>query len=216
MKELGQRHQLTLAAFGDPHADLSALSRFVQDLHVLPMPRWRQWLNVFSRAFFSSPANINAYASDAMRAKVDSLLASEKFDAVFCYRLRMAPYALRSRLPRILDYTDSLTRYFERRAAGASGLKKTLFRREAQKIGAYESWTAAQFEAGFMNSGPDTACLRAMAPHARILTASNGADFTQLKPLKAKRDPRRMIFIGNLAYAPNAQAVLWFHRECCP
>lgn len=219
LKELGKRHCLTLAAFGDPHVDLRNLKGFVRDVHVLTMPRVRQWLNAFSTAFFVAPANVNAYASDAMRERVDTLLASEKFDAVFCYRLRMVPYALRSKLPRVLDCTDSLTRYWERRAASVSGFKKIIFQREAEKIAAYEAWAATQFDSVFMNSSGDTAALRAMAPHENIVTVSNGADFERLKPLRApreKRDPDRMIFIGHLAYEPNAKGALWFYREVMP
>jgi sugar transferase (PEP-CTERM/EpsH1 system associated) len=220
LKELGKRHRLTLLAFGDSRADLSELARFVDETQVLPMPRARQWMNIFSRAFFSAPANINAYASDAMRAKVDALLATGKFDAVFCYRLRMVPYALRAKLPRVLDCTDSLTLYWERMAAGASGLKKAAFQKEAEKIAAYEAWAAGQFDAVFMNSRQDANALRGMAPFAKVEVASNGADFERLKPFTgtkgARRDPDRILFIGNLAYAPNASGVLWFYHEVFP
>ncbi len=205
MRELRKRHELDLLCFGKD----------------VDMPRGRQWINAGLRYFSGLPSNVNAYASSEMAARVDGLIEraatqGRPYAGVFCYRLRMAPYALRARLPRVIDYTDSLTRYVERRALQASGLRRILYRREAEKIAAYEAWTADQFDAGFMNSEGDAAALRAMAPGSNIVTAANGVDFGHLKPGKLRRDPERMVFIGNLAYAPNAEAVLWFHREILP
>jgi glycosyltransferase involved in cell wall biosynthesis len=128
----------------------------------------------------------------------------------------MAPYALRSGLPRVLDCTDSLTRYVERRAVLAAPPKRWLWRREAEKIAAYEQFCAWQFKACLMNSANDAATLRAMAPGSEVLTVANGVDFSQLKPGKLRRDPDRLIFVGNLAYAPNIEAVRWFAREVFP
>jgi polysaccharide biosynthesis protein PslH len=119
-------------------------------------------------------------------------------------------------LPRVIDYTDSMTRYFERRAAQAGQLKRALWRREAAKIASYESWTSWQFDAGLMNSEADAATLKAMAPGAAIVTAANGVDFQTLRPGKLKRDPNKLVFVGNLAYPPNIEAVLWFAREIFP
>lgn len=226
LRELKKRHRITLLCFADAPASLKGI---VDEVHTIPMPRGRQWLNAASTYLGAKPSNVTAYASGAMRDLVDATVAraatrrvggnpvqARPYDGVFCYRLRMAPYALRTRLPRVIDYTDSLTRYFERRAIQAGGFKQALWKREAEKIAAYEAWTADQFDAGLMNSEGDAATLRAMAPGANILTAANGVDFAHLKPGKLKRDPDRMVFIGNLAYPPNAEAVLWFHKEILP
>jgi sugar transferase (PEP-CTERM/EpsH1 system associated) len=217
LKAWSPRHKITLAAFSSfKSLDFGELSRLVEEIHVVRLPRWKQWVNALIHLPSSLPANVNAYASDSMRALVDGLLARGNFDAVFCYRLRMAPYALRARLPRVLDYTDSLTRYWERRAIQSRGWKKAIFKREAEKIAAYEACCADQFDACSMNSSQDAAVLQAMAPKARILQASNGIELGGAKPKRVARDKRRMLFIGNLAYEPNTQALLWFYKEILP
>ncbi|MES2202116.1 MAG: glycosyltransferase family 4 protein [candidate division FCPU426 bacterium] len=217
----GRGHAITLAAFTDGVESSKLLSAFVPEIHSIAWPRSRAWLNAGLRYFGARPSNVSAYASGDMARLVDQLLekaAAEgrPYDAVYCYRLRMAPYALRAKCRRVLDYTDSLTRYSERRATQAKGLKQRILRREAEKIAAYEAWCAEQFDACFLNSSEDTLSLRAMAPKARLVTAANGADFERLKPLSKPRDPKRMIFIGNLAYAPNVQALLWFYGSVMP
>jgi glycosyltransferase involved in cell wall biosynthesis len=215
LRALGKRHAITLACFSQEGANAPALAGSVREIHTVPMPRALQWANAGLRYFGEAPSNVSAFASGAMRSLVDRLIERDGYDALFCYRLRMAPYALRFRGRRVIDYTDSLTRYFERRALRAPWLKRRLWLREAAKIAAYEAWTARQFDAGLMNSGSDAATLRAMAPGSRILTAANGHD-PRLKPRKGKRDPDSMVFIGNLAYPPNAEAVAWFAGEILP
>lgn len=213
LRELSRRHEVTLACFV-PDSGAEMPQGLVSRLHVVTMPPLRPWMNAGLRFFSGRPSNVNAYASSTMAKLVDAL--APRHDALFCYRLRMAPYALRFRGPRVIDYTDSLTRYFERRAAQAQGLKRMLWKREAEKIAGYEQWTAEQFDAGLMNSRGDAQTLQAMAPKAKLLVASNGVDFSHLKPGKARRDPDQMIFVGNLAYPPNAEAVLWFANEILP
>jgi sugar transferase (PEP-CTERM/EpsH1 system associated) len=220
MRELSRRHELVLACFSDPARpsdnDLGALKGITSEIHRVPMPRSMQWLNAGMRGWGQSPANVSAYASREMRALVDGLLTYVEFDGVLCYRLRMAPYAMRARLPRLLDYTDSLTRYMERRAVQASGLKRWIWGREAAKLAAYEQFCAWQFKACLMNSENDAETLRAMAPGSNVVTVSNGVDFSHLKPGKFMRDPDRLVFVGNLAYPPNVEAVRWFVQDIFP
>jgi glycosyltransferase involved in cell wall biosynthesis len=67
-----------------------------------------------------------------------------------------------------------------------------------------------------MNSEADSMTLRAMAAKANILTVANGSDWKALALKKQKRNRDEMIFVGNLAYPPNAEAVRWFATEILP
>jgi len=136
----------------------------------------------------------------------------------------MAPYALRFKGPRFLDYTDSMTRYAERRALvqalAGRNLAASLLRGQARKTAAYESWCAGQFDGGFFNARQDCEAVQAMYPGAsgRLHVAPNGVDAGHFKPQGARprRDPNELLFIGHLAYPPNADAVAWFVRSVLP
>jgi glycosyltransferase involved in cell wall biosynthesis len=161
-----------------------------------------------------------------MRDTVDRVIAEattsgEPFDVCFCYRLKMAPYALRFHGPRVLDYTDSLTRYAERRAAvlklEGRGLAARWWKRQAEQTAAYEAWVAGQFDAGFFNSHQDCEAVRAMAPAFadKLSVAANGVSLpatTQQRPAASSV----ISFVGHLAYAPNAEAVAWFATQVLP
>jgi glycosyltransferase involved in cell wall biosynthesis len=152
----------------------------------------------------------------------DAAAAGKPFDACFCYRLKMAPYALRFRGPRVLDYTDSLTRYAERRAAAlrleGRPLAARWWKHQAEQTAAYETWVAGQFDAGFFNSRQDCDAVRAMAPAFadKLHVAANGVAGSAAEGKRPAKAPPVISFIGHLAYAPNAEAVEWFATRVLP
>lgn len=202
VKELEKRHQVTVLA---PDAG-----------------PWARRLAAGLRLASGLPVSVTSALSGAFAQRVDQAIAGagRPFDAVFCYRLKMAPYALRFKGPRFLDYTDSLTRYAERRAAALAlegkGLQAWWWRRQARQTAAYEAWCAGQFDGGFFNSRLDCDAVRAMAPDSaeRLQVAANGVAPSAAKAAPA--EPGSLAFIGHLAYAPNAEAVLWFVRQVLP
>jgi glycosyltransferase involved in cell wall biosynthesis len=193
-------------------------------------PRWRKAFSAGLGLLGGQSINVNSAASGAFAGLVDTLMGEaaarrKPFDAVLAYRLKMAPYALRFRGPRFLDYTDSLTRYVERRATQAllegRSLAAKALRWQAQKLAAYEAWVPGHFDGLFVNAATDAQALRAMAPRQarRIHVAANGVD-EQLRPkasIQARaRAGAKLLFVGHLAYAPNIEAVLWFVQEILP
>lgn len=225
LEHLGKRHHLTLAAQADParRADWgpSQLGSALKMIEREPWPRPRRLVAAGLQLFGDLPINVSSSSSGKFRRLVDHLLRTQRFDAVFAYRLKMAPYALRFKGPRFLDYTDSLTRYTERRAMQAKlegrGLAARALRWQAEKLSRYEAWVAGQFDGLFVNAATDALALRAMAPRfaERIHVAANGVD-TAIKWQKGSRPGAKLLFVGHLAYQPNIEAVLWFAREILP
>lgn len=238
IRELGLRHEVHLACLANPArpADFSAggLAGRLRSVHRVPWPLWRRRVSAGAGLLAGEPEGVADASSARMRTLVDALLSGQgrpaaagrgPFDAVLAYRLKMAPYALRFRGPRFLDYTDCMTRYTERRAAALAlegrGLQAAYQRRKAERLAAFEAWCAGHFDAGFVNSGQDCATLRAMNPSAAaaLRVAANGVDAAALAPPRAgrpPRDPRSLLFVGHLAYPPNADAAEWFARRVLP
>lgn len=219
LRSLGRRHQVTLLCFADPArpADWQpgAIGPSLQAVQRVAWGRAHKGAAVALGYASSQPLNLLAYDSAQMRRRTDALLATGRFDAVLAYRLRMAPYAERTRLPRVLDLCDSLTRYAERRAAASQGLTRRFWSEEATLLAGAESRAAAQFDVCLLNASTDCAALAAMAPGRDLRTASNGVDEACFKVRRAPVD-ERLFFIGQLGYAPNTDAALWMAREIFP
>jgi glycosyltransferase involved in cell wall biosynthesis len=231
--ELGQGHEIHLACFTDParpeDQGPGALGRGLRAVHRVAWPRPRRLMAAGLRLFSAAPSGVAALASRSMRGLVDSLLETAQgsgapFDAVLAYRLKMAPYALRFKGPRFLDYTDSMTRYTERRAVELASQRRPLAaafaRAQAARLAAYEAWCAGEFDAGFFNAVQDCEAVRSMRPRASagLQVAANGVDAALFKGGRkgAARNPHELLFVGHLAYPPNADAVAWFVRLVLP
>lgn len=225
LRELGSRHQITLACLADPARPTdwgpSQLGIALKAVHRVPWPRGRRFAAAALAWLGGSSLNLGSARSAGMAALVEGLIEREPggFDAVLAYRLKMAPYALRFKGPRFLDYCDCMTRYAERRAANLAlqgrGLAAAFHRRQAQRLSAEEAWMAGQFDAGFFNARQDADAVRAMAPDhaARLHVAANGV---ALEGGTRKPEPGAMVFVGHLAYPPNIDAVDWFVRQVLP
>lgn len=233
LQELARRHEIHLACFTDPSRSADGipggLADSLQSVHKVPWPGWKRRLAAGFRLLGPLPLSVASSQSADMRALVDTLLAQDNagarpFDAVLAYRLKMAPYALKFKGPRFLDYTDSMTRYNERRvlaqALEGRRLRAAFARFQARKLAAYEAWCAGQFDGGFFNSRQDCEAVRSMDSGAAkaLQVAANGVDARHFKAPRAHpdRDPHEILFIGHLAYPPNADAVDWFARQVLP
>ena len=218
LRVLSQSCEITLASFymdgQENTGDLEAFCR--GGIHALPMPRSRQWRNVMLGFFGAQPSNVQAYQSQAMHDLVKQLKTQTHFDAVLAYRIRMAPYAIQSQIrPLLVDFTDSLAMYFSRRAQKSNWIKKKLWQREAAKIERYETALSRQADAVFINGSADALYLKERGA-ADFVVAANGVAEEFFKAPKEKKNPGHISFVGNLAYPPNAQGLLWFCRNVLP
>jgi sugar transferase (PEP-CTERM/EpsH1 system associated) len=221
LRGLSSRHRLVLAGFCDGEGELrqaqaSPLGAWVESLHGVPLSRGRRVWNAALTAFSGTPFNLSSMRSRRMRSLVSSLLAGGDFDAVYCYRLKMAPYALLASCPKALDFTDSLGSYFSRRTSGAGpGVRSLLWRWEARRLKEWEASLARSFQACFANSVEDAASLtRDSGVPVEVLP--NGVDLGHFHPAKTARRPHSLVFVGNMVYPPNVEAVLSFARDCLP
>jgi glycosyltransferase involved in cell wall biosynthesis len=230
LEHLGRQHEIHLAALADPRrpADRAAsqLGTALRRIHRVPGSRFQKRWAALKQLFSALPVNVSSSSSDDFSALVDRLIeeeaeAGQPFDAVLAYRLKMAPYAIRFKGLRFLDYTDSMTRYTERRRVQAAqegrSLVARLARWQGHKLAAYETWVAGQFDGLFVNAATDALALQAMAPRfaGRIHVAANGVD-ARLTYFKRPRSGAKMVFVGHLAYPPNVEAVLWFAHQVLP
>ena len=217
---LARKHQITALCFEDPgrnHGSYGELEKILTRLVIVPMPRGCQWKQALLGLVGSRPLNVEAYKNIRMRELVAAELDSGIYDAVFCYRLRMAPYGLLAKIPRFLDYTDALAGYMRQRALEAGGVKKYVYNMEAKRLACFEADMAGQFDACFMNSVSDAEQIKRNAFQNNIQVLANGVDRFRFPRLKNwKPGNRRAVFVGHWAYPPNAQAAIWLLNDILP
>jgi sugar transferase (PEP-CTERM/EpsH1 system associated) len=123
-----------------------------------------------------------------------------------------------------MDFGDVDSAKFAEYAAKGAGPMRWVNRREAQRLAAFETATAARADAVTFVSEAEAALFRRGTGLGNIHAVSNGidlvrfdpsADFDRL-PAAEAGEGGLILFTGQMDYAPNVDAVSWFAAEVMP
>lgn len=212
-------HHVSLVCFVRPtdrESDVDALRRLCGTVETVPMPRSRMKdLRDGLRSLASSlPFLILRDQIPAMFERLDSLASSQHFDAVHADQLWMATYAAAcSDVPlKVLDQHNAVFRVPERLAEHqANPLSRTVVRREASKLRAFEQTILERFDRVVWVSDDDRRAVRGKngQPRTPGEVIPIAVDPAAHPPL-ARPHPFRVTFLGGVHWPPNAEGVRWF------
>jgi glycosyltransferase involved in cell wall biosynthesis len=107
---------------------------------------------------------------------------------------------------------DSLELRLGRQVQTAGWPHRWLFREELRRMRGYERHVHALAEAVIVVSSQDAHFF----PASKVTVIENGVDLELFTPVPALRRTAHLAFSGRMGYTPNAEAALWFVRECLP
>jgi polysaccharide biosynthesis protein PslH len=177
--------------------------------------RWRAWGEHWAHAH---PIATWAYCPRAMEDKLRALVHREAVDLVQIEHSFLAPYARaleRARCRVVLDFHN----YGQAQYRSMLGMQMGHAERLAWLA---KAWSMRGWEAGF--AARADRCFAVSPTEARALSEvagrpvellPNGVDTTTLRPLPPTPG-HRLLFVGNLRYPPNRDAVTWLAREILP
>lgn len=220
-RNLSRAHELHLITFLENPDDaqyLPELRTCFRHIHLVPLPKWRSALSCLMALPGSMPLQVAYFKSAAFRKKLAAVLEAERFDAIHVQHLRMAQYLeMPHRQRAILDLPDAFSLYWERRRSTARPWYQRWFDgMEHRRVAAYEQ-ILHRYPLNLVCSVEDLAYLRRTQAGAHIELLPNGVD-TQAFPQRPKGTarPGRILFTGNMDYAPNVDAVRYFALEVFP
>ena len=216
LKELGGRHEITLLTFYEKDSDLAGLEHlrpFCREIHAVKLPRWLSVANMlFLGAFSSVPFQVLYFRSPAFARKLEEVLAAGKFEVAHVFMLRLLPYLAKVSAPKLLELVDSMALNMRRRASTEGPLTRWLFAEEARRVDAYEPAAARSAQRLVVVSRKD----REYIPGDNVSVIPLGVDTELFRPAPARQPRPVIIFTGNMGYAPNVTAALWFAERCLP
>lgn len=216
LRELGPRHEITLLTFYEKDSDLDGLPElkpYCREIHAVRLPRWLSVLNMLALGLFSRlPFQVLYFRSPAFSRKLDEVLAAGSFDAVHAFMLRLAPYLARLKAPAVLELIDSMRLNMARRAAAEGPLTRWLFNEELRRVTAYEASATGRASRLVVVSPKD----REQVPGGNVRVIPLGVDTALFAPPAQRQAKPVVVFTGNMGYAPNVTAALWFAEHCLP
>ena len=209
IKELSKYYSITLLAISDipiKSEHHEELEKYCNSVHVFRLKKWMILLQLISCLFKQTPYQLGYFYDPIIHRKIKNLLKSLKPDHIYCQLIRVSEYVKDDHsCPKTLDYMDALSKGIERRINKAPFIWRWLFRSESQRLSRYEQRIFSYFENKTIISEQDRDLI--LHPDRKtIVPTPNGIDskFFEYQKRVAEFD---LIFVGNLSYAPNIEAV---------
>ncbi len=217
-------HRLHLLTFLEDEKDrqyIPKLGEIFEEIHLVKLPKAKSLLRVARGAFFSDvPFQVLYFRSPEMEYAVNDLLRKNSYDAVHVQHLRMAPYLSRHKeIPRVLDLPDAFSLYWKRRlAVKGNPVKKRLEKIELERVYFFEREMIGAFDKVLACSPEDCDYLQKEHGAKNLFLLPNGVDLDQFQSEghDYHSPEKTLLFTGNMDYAPNVDAVVYFAKEIFP
>lgn len=235
LKHLRQQHRVFLGTFVDDPADeayVDTVRAICPDLHVARLNPRTARLRSLSGLLTHQALGLRYYQNAGLQAWVNQTLAANKMDATIIFSSVMAQYVASTSggtlPPMLVDFVDVDSAKWMQYAASHKWPLSWLYRREGERLLAYERAVAARAQRSFFVTENETALFRNMAPESanRVGVISNGVDADYFSPDPACASPFAgsgvhpeqipLVFTGAMDYWPNIDAVTWFVQHILP
>lgn len=164
------------------------------------------------------PLSLAAFHDHRLKRYVANILASHDISVIYVFSGQMAQYVpagFRGRV--VADLVDVDSAKFEAYAAKGRGLRSWIERREGRLLRAEEARIAGESDVTLLVSPAEAELLRSRltVPSLRVHAMGNGMDSENFDPALIMPEPRmsgkgapRLIFTGQMDYAPNIEAAM--------
>lgn len=229
MRHLAKRHDVTYLSFEDAtqtEADRLGMSEVCSRLETVPRtdPRkgtWRFYADAAGYVVDRAPYAVAKYRSAAYRARLEDLLARERFDAIVCDFLPPV-VNLPDRLPcPSIVFTHNVeAEIWRRHAEQARNPASTyLMTQQWRRMLRFEAAALARFDLVLAVSDADGRTFERLYPgslKAPVHVVQTGVDTTYFTPSPVAPARAHMVFTGSMDWLPNEDGMTYFCREILP
>lgn len=219
IKQLAVNNEVILCALNtdknlDKEAAHKALQPFCSSVTFIDLGTFSILFNI-ARAFLKRiPIQCGYFYNKKAHKEIHNLIEKHKPDMLFGQLLRVAEYIRYEKTPKTIDYQDVFSMGMKRRSEIAAFYLKPIFSMEYNRLRRYEHDIFDDFDVKTIICIPD----RDLIDHPdknEILIVPNGVDHEYYTP-QDKEKKYDIVFTGNMAYAPNVNAVEYLAYEIMP
>jgi polysaccharide biosynthesis protein PslH len=232
LKHLTQEHRVFLGTFIDDPADeayLDTVRALCPDLFVARLQPRRAKLRSLLGLLTGQSLSQHYYQNAGLQRWVQQTLAEHDIDAVVIFSSVMAQYIkTQSAPPMLVDFVDVDSAKWTQYAADHRWPLSWLYRREGERLLAYERSVAQRAQHSFFVTDNEANLFKRLAPEnaSKVDAISNGVDAEFFSPDPDRPSPFGnavnqapqipLVFTGAMDYWPNIDAVTWFVADMLP
>jgi len=225
LRELSQRHVVTLLTTHAPGDDPAGLAAQLPESEVLSLPHaapkqgHARFVAALVRSWLSAlPVDLWRWRVPALQAEVEGRLASGRVDlCVADFLTGAVAVPLAGPVPAVL-FEHNVEHVIWRRLARVERRpwRRALLEVEWRKMRRFEARACAAARLTLAISEADRAVLSALAPQASVRAIPTGVDVQYFHPNGTKEAPAELVFTGSMDWYPNEDAILHFIETVLP
>jgi sugar transferase (PEP-CTERM/EpsH1 system associated) len=227
LRRVAEKHEVWLAAFvatredGDGVSEMLKFCRGVETAPISSMSALDRPSELVKYALNGIPPDLRAYQSKALTRGIRRILSDVPVDVIQIEHAHMGlylaslPEAMSRRTAWMLHDIDWL------KYARIASLEAKMRRKVRLKLHAWlmRRWIprhANAFGRLMVVSGAERDLLRKVNPQLPIEVIPNGVDARRYRPLQWSESKPSLLFVGNMRYLPNIEAIVRFREEVLP
>lgn len=227
LRALAERYRVYLGSFvDDPHDQqyLRQLRPYCQEMFFRDLQPASAKLASLRGLLTGEALSLPYYRDRKMQAWVDKTLASQGIEQAVIFSSPMAQYLDKHPGVRLIaDFVDVDSDKWRQYATGAAWPMNWLYRREAERLLAFERRIAARADKTLFVSEQEAKVFQSLLPALaeRIDYVNNGVDSLYFNPEVELSSPYPhqqpiVVFTGAMDYWANVDAVCWFAQQVWP
>ena len=229
MRHLAARHDITYLSFADASQtdkDRSGMREVCSKLVTIPRTdpgkgTWRFYADAAGYVVDRVPYAVAKYRSDAYRAELEHLIATERYDAIVCDFLPPV-VNLPQRLPcPTTVFTHNVESEIWRRHAeqATNPMSRFMLTQQWQRMLRFEGAALSRFDLVLAVSEADGRTFERLYPgslRAPVHVVQTGVDTEYFTPSSTAPERTHMVFTGSMDWLPNEDGMTYFCREILP
>ncbi|MBQ8221947.1 MAG: glycosyltransferase [Bacteroidales bacterium] len=219
IRQLSKNNEIVLCALNteskiNKEEAFRALQPYCVSISFIDIKKTSILFNVVAAFLKGIPLQCGYFYNKKAHEKIQKLIEKHNPDMLFGQLLRVAQYIRHEKTAKTIDYQDVFSMGMKRRYDIAPFYLKPFFNMEYKRLRRYERVIFDEFDVKTIISIPD----REFIDHPKkkeILIVPNGVDHEYYSPIEREKK-YDIVFTGNMAYAPNVNAVEYLANEIMP
>lgn len=216
----GQGHQVTvcsLARSAEEAKEAQGIAPYCTAFEVAQVSDPVQTLRMVARLPIVTPSSMGYFYSAELQARINRLLASQRWDLIFVHCSSVAQYVAHVQdVPKILDFGDMDSQKWLEYANYKFFPLSLGYRLEGAKMEAAEKRLARRFDLCTATTRAEWETLEAYGTGAKTDWFPNGVDANFFCPVDEPYDADTISFIGRMDYYPNQECMARFCAQAWP
>lgn len=218
LKELSKEYRITLVAITDrsiSEDQLNIVNKYCDKIVLGKINTLSKFVNIVIAFFNGRPLQTGYFFRQNIKNKIKSIVELDNPNHIYCQLIRTSEYVKNiHHISKTIDYMDALSSGIKRRINQQPFYSRWIYRMEANKLSKYERHIFDYFENHTIISEQDRLLIQ--HPNQNEITCiPNGIDSSFYEPMNRKEE-FDFVFVGNLSYPPNIDAVKYIIQEILP